>query len=57
MTECMSIMADKGLKYMQELKPEEHLSEQEQKQNNDWIKRRSVYDQSDKMKTIEGQHR
>ena len=28
----------------------------EQEQNNDQIKRRSVYDQSDKMKTIEGQH-
>ena len=35
---------------------EEHLSVQEQKQNNDEIERRSVYDQSDKMKTIEGQY-
>ena len=29
---------------------------QEQKQNNDYIERRSVYDQSNKMKTIEGQY-
>ena len=35
---------------------EEHLSVQEQKQNNDLIEQRSVCDQSDKMKTIEGQH-
>ena len=54
-------MADKGLIYKvksigQELNPEEHLSVQEQNQRNDYIERRSVYDQSDKMKTIEGQH-
>ena len=40
----------------QELNPEEHLSVQEQNQSNDYIERRSVYDQSDKMKTIEGQY-
>ena len=54
-------MADKGLIYMVKsigptTEPREHLSVQEQKQNNDEIKRRSVYDQSDKKKTIEGQH-
>ena len=38
------------------MNPEEHLSVQEQRQNNDQIKRRRVYDQSDKMKTIEGQY-
>ena len=30
------------------------MSVHEQKQNNDQIERRSVYDQSDEMKTIEG---
>ena len=38
------------------MNPVERLSVQEHKQNNDWIKRRSEYDQSDNMKTIEGQH-
>ena len=33
-----------------------HLSVQEQNQSNDYIERRIVYDQSDKMKTIEGQY-
>ena len=61
MIECESIMADKGLIYMvksigQELNPEEHLSVWEQNQSNDYIERRSVYDHSDKMKTIEGQY-
>ena len=32
------------------------MSVQEQKQNNDLIKRRIMYDQSDKMKTIDGQY-
>ena len=32
------------------------LSVLEQKQNNDNIRRRSVYGQSDKMKTIDGQN-
>ena len=52
-------MADKGLIYMvksQELNNEEHPSVQEQNQSNDYIERRSVYDQSDKIKTIEGQY-
>ena len=54
-------MADKGLTYMlksigQEMNHEEYLSVQEQNQSNDYIERRSVYDQSDKMKTIEGQY-
>ena len=54
-------MADKGLMYMvksmvHELNPEQHLSVQAQRQSNDYIERRSVYDQSDKMKTIEGQY-
>ena len=40
MKECESIMVDKGITYMvktivKELNPEEHLSVQEQKQNND----------------------
>ena len=38
------------------MNPEEHLSVQEQNQSNDYIERRSVYDQSDKMKTIEGEY-
>ena len=37
-------------------KHEEHQSVQEQKQYNDVIARRGVYDQSNKMKTIERQH-
>ena len=53
-------MADKGLikmvKSIGPRTPEEHLSVQEQNQSNDYIERRSVYDQSDKMKTIEGQY-
>ena len=54
-------MADKGLIYMVKsigprTEPEEHLSVQEQNQSNEYIERRSVYDQSDKMKTIEGQY-
>ena len=36
--------------------PVEHLSVEEQNQSNDYIERRIVYDQSDKMKTIEGQY-
>ena len=43
-------------KYCQELYHEEHLSVLERKLNNDWTKRSSVHDQSDKIKTIEGQH-
>ena len=54
-------MADNGLIYMikrigARTEPEEHLSVQEQMQNNDYIERRSLYDQSDKMKTIGGQY-
>ena len=51
-------MADKGLIYMvKNIGPRtEHLSVQEQNQSNYYIERRSVYDQSDKMKTIEGQY-
>ena len=51
-------MADKGLIYMvKSIGPRtEHLSVQEQNQSDDLIERRSVYDQSDKMKTIEGQN-
>ena len=54
-------MADNGLIYMVKrigprTEPWEHLSVQEQNQSNDYIERRSVYDQSDKMKTIEGQY-
>ena len=58
MIESESIMADKGLIYMvKSIGPRtEHLSVQEQNQSNDYIERRSVYDQSDKMKTIEGQY-
>ena len=33
-----------------------HLRIQEQKLNSDYIKRRTVCDHSDKMKTIEGQY-
>ena len=40
----------------QELNTEEHLSVLEQNQCNDYIERRSVYDRSDKMETIEGQY-
>ena len=39
-----------------DLNPKEHLSVQEQEQNNDQIVRRSEYDQADKMKIIEGQY-
>ena len=54
-------MADKGPIYMVKsigprTNPEEHLSVQEQKHNNDYIERCSEYDQSDKMETIEGQY-
>ena len=38
------------------MNPEEHLSVQEQNQSNDYIEIRTVYDQSDKMNTIEGQY-
>ena len=38
------------------MNPEEHLSVPEQKQDNDYIKSRSVHDQSDKTKTIEEQN-
>ena len=61
MIECDAIIADKVLIYIniqaegQELNPEEHQSVQEQKHNNDLIARHSVYGQSDKMITIEGQ--
>ena len=33
------------------------MSVHEQKQNNDYIERHSVYDHSDKMKTIEGRYK
>ena len=52
-------MADKGLIYMLKSigpKTEEHLSVQGQNKSNDYIERRSVYDQSDKMKITEGQY-
>ena len=35
---------------------EEHMRVHEQKQNNDYIKRRSVYGQLDNIETIEGQY-
>ena len=38
------------------MNPEEHPSVQEKNQSNDYIEIHSVYDQSDKMKTIEGQY-
>ena len=39
-----------------ELEHEDHLNAQEQKLNNDCIKRRTVYGQSDMMKIIECQY-
>ena len=61
MIECESIMVDNGLMYMMRRigprsEPEEHLSAQEHKKNNDQKKRHSVYDHSVNMKTIEGQY-
>ena len=38
------------------MNPEEHMSVQELIQTNDYIERRTVYDQSDKTQTIEGQY-
>ena len=35
----------------QKVKPEEHPSVHKQKHSNDWIKKRTVPDQSDKMKS------
>ena len=55
------MMADKGSIYMEKSigpinDPEEVLNVEEQKQNNDYIKRRTLYDKSYKLKAIGGQY-